>query len=206
MIKRVYKYFGAMIELQEKWLNSMSEKGYKLTKCARTYYEFEKCEPGEYKYKIELVIDKSPKVFESIKKQLTNLGIGFFSKNISLNTIFGMVLFKSPLSFASEFTCQPELINKELLIIETFSDDNRCITINCDDLKIKYYKKQRNSYFFLSILWLILAFFMISKSFIVRSIIFFILTISFSPPIFIYQNHIKLCNIKKKNDFISENN
>jgi hypothetical protein len=45
-------------DLEERFLNDMVAKGYAMTKFRLGVYWFEKCEPGEYTYKIDLVNDK----------------------------------------------------------------------------------------------------------------------------------------------------
>lgn len=49
MNKKVFKIFGDwQFEKEEKWLNEMSDKGWKLVKVGFGTYTFEPCEPGEY--------------------------------------------------------------------------------------------------------------------------------------------------------------
>lgn len=45
-------------DLEERFLNDMVAKGYAMTKFRLGVYWFEKCEPREYTYKIDLVNDK----------------------------------------------------------------------------------------------------------------------------------------------------
>ncbi|GAA0709187.1 hypothetical protein GCM10008904_19910 [Paraclostridium ghonii] len=45
-------------DLEERFLNEMVSKGYAMTKFLLGIYWFEKCERGEYTYKIDLVSDK----------------------------------------------------------------------------------------------------------------------------------------------------
>lgn len=42
----------------ERFLNRMSKKGYAMTGFFLGFYKFEKCEPNEYTYKIDLINDK----------------------------------------------------------------------------------------------------------------------------------------------------
>ena len=39
---------------ETKWLNEMSDKGYKLNNYILTVYSFDECEPGKYRYQIDL--------------------------------------------------------------------------------------------------------------------------------------------------------
>lgn len=197
MAKRIYRYFGAMIELQEKWLNSMSAKGYRLTKCSKMYYDFEECEPNEYNYQIDLVIDRQPKELDNMIDQLKNNGYNVFSKNISLNTVIGMLFFKSPFSFVNKFLNSPDIINKELLIIETVNNSEKFDLSNSDKIKVKYYKTQRIAYISYLILWAFLLIVQFYKKQASKSIIFILLAIIFTIPILIYQNHIKIASKRK---------
>lgn len=56
MRKTVRKWFWAWnYEKEEKWLNEMAAKGCGLVSVGFCKYEFEECEPGEYRYRIELL-------------------------------------------------------------------------------------------------------------------------------------------------------
>ena len=45
MSKKCYRYFGGLLQKQEKWLNKMAEQGYRLISADKMLYEFEKCNP-----------------------------------------------------------------------------------------------------------------------------------------------------------------
>lgn len=45
---------------EEKFLNDMSAKGYAMTSFFCGFYNFMKCKPNEYTYRVDLVRDKSP--------------------------------------------------------------------------------------------------------------------------------------------------
>ena len=55
MSKKCYRFFGGLLNTQEKWLNKMSEKGYRLVRTGRLLYEFEKCKPDEVTYCVEFI-------------------------------------------------------------------------------------------------------------------------------------------------------
>lgn len=50
------RFFGCLLSLQEKWLNRMSQQGYHLINTSRAIYEFETCTPGEYQYKMIILV------------------------------------------------------------------------------------------------------------------------------------------------------
>lgn len=46
---------------EEKFLNNMVSKGYAMTKFFLGVYWFERCEPGEYTYRVDIIRDKNTK-------------------------------------------------------------------------------------------------------------------------------------------------
>lgn len=63
MKKVIHKWFMDW-EKEEKWINEMAAKGLALTSIGFCRFEFEECEPGEYKYCCEL-LDNMPSHPES---------------------------------------------------------------------------------------------------------------------------------------------
>ena len=57
MSKKCYRYFGGLLQKQEKWLNKMAEQGYRLIGVDKMLYEFEKCNPGCVEYRVEYIGD-----------------------------------------------------------------------------------------------------------------------------------------------------
>ena len=55
MSKKRYRFFGGLLNTQAKWLNKMSEKGYRLVRTGTLLYEFEKCKPDEVTYCVEFI-------------------------------------------------------------------------------------------------------------------------------------------------------
>ena len=65
MKKKVYKIFFVWeYDKEEKWLNKMSAEGWQLIKGSSFRYLFEKGEPNEYEYKLEL-LDEEPDTLKS---------------------------------------------------------------------------------------------------------------------------------------------
>ena len=58
MSKKCYRFFGGLLNAQAKWLNKMSEKGYRLVRTGRVLYEFEECSPDEVTYCVEFIGEK----------------------------------------------------------------------------------------------------------------------------------------------------
>lgn len=64
---RVHKLFFAwQTEKEEQWLNEMAAKGMCLVSVGYCRFEFEDCEPGEYKIRIQL-LDAPPNRYENRK-------------------------------------------------------------------------------------------------------------------------------------------
>ena len=89
-----YRYFGGFLTSQEKWLNKMAQKGYRLVRVGKLLYEFESCTPGQYQYAVEFVADKSKKDSQGYKEFLEGCGYKVFYKNINLNYSIGKVRFR----------------------------------------------------------------------------------------------------------------
>ena len=85
MRKVVRKWFFAWdYDKEEKWLNEMAAKGLGLVAVSFCRYEFEECEPGEYKYRLEMLeYDRSHPETQQYIAFLEETGVdhlGFFSK------------------------------------------------------------------------------------------------------------------------------
>lgn len=89
MKKTVFRYFFDFFDGQGKWLNSMAEHGYRLQKCGKMTYTFDKCKPAEYEYAVEYAGDKSYFKAKDYRGYLESMGFRTFTKNINLNFSFG---------------------------------------------------------------------------------------------------------------------
>ena len=70
MSKKCYRFFGGLLNAQAKWLNKMSEKGYRLVRTGRMLYEFEKCNPNEVTYCVEFIGEKSKENATTFNREL----------------------------------------------------------------------------------------------------------------------------------------
>lgn len=75
-----YRYFGGFLTLQEKWLNKMANKGYRLVGVGKMTYKFEICSPNQYQYAVEFIADKPQKEAQSYKAFLEGCGYTVFLK------------------------------------------------------------------------------------------------------------------------------
>ena len=91
MSKKCYRFFGGLLNAQAKWLNKMSEKGYRLVRTGRVLYEFEECRPDEVTYCVEFIGEKSKENATDYADFLKDMGYKVFFKNINLNYSVGKV-------------------------------------------------------------------------------------------------------------------
>ena len=91
MSKKCYRFFGGLLNAQAKWLNKMSEKGYRLVRTGRVLYEFEECSPDEVTYCVEFIGEKSKENATDYAVFLEDMGYKVFFKNINLNYSVGKV-------------------------------------------------------------------------------------------------------------------
>ena len=142
-----YRYFGGFLTSQEKWLNKMAQKGYRLVRVGKMLYEFESCTPDQYQYAVEFVADKSKKDSQGYKEFLEGCGYKVFYKNINLNYSIGKVRFRPWAEGSGKIATNATTYNKELLIVEK-QNDGKPFELHTTAIdKIEYLKKWRNIWF-----------------------------------------------------------
>lgn len=124
MSKKCYRYFGALLSAQEKWLNKMAGKGYRLIHCGKLLYEFDECTPGKYQYCVEFIGKKSAKDAKNYRAALEDMGYKAFFKNINLNYSIGRVRYRPWAETGGRIATNTTTFNRELLIIEKEKDGN----------------------------------------------------------------------------------
>ena len=156
MTKKICKYFFNSIDGQERWLNEMAAKGFKLIKTTRAMYEFQSCNPLEYEYCVEFVADKSYKQLMKYRDFLEEMGFQSFTKNMNMNYSVGKIRFRPWAKGAGMIATSPGSFNKELLILEKKRDGKPFeIHIDLDDL-VGHYRNIRNAYFYVDIMIIVL--------------------------------------------------
>ena len=133
MSKKCYRFFGGLLNTQEKWLNKMSEKGYRLVRTGKLLYEFEKCKPDEVTYCVEFIGEKSKESSIDYANFLEDMGYKVFFKNINLNYSVG------------------------ILIVEKANDGKPFELHTSYDDKEKYYRNLRNPWLFLLLMFALFA-------------------------------------------------
>ena len=122
MSKKCYRFFGGLLNAQAKWLNKMSEKGYRLVRTGRVLYEFEECSPDEVTYCVEFIGEKSKENATDYADFLEDMGYKVFFKNINLNYSVGKVRLRPWAEMGGCIATNATTFNRELLIVEKSND------------------------------------------------------------------------------------
>lgn len=154
MSKTIFRYFFDFLDGQQKWLNGMAERGYRLKKCGISAYSFDKCEPGKYEYAIEFVGDRAYSKAKDYRRHLESLGFRTFTKNINPNIAVGKVRWRPYAKGMGQIATSPGGYNKELLILEKQRDGTPFELHTDVSDKLNAYKSVRRAY-----VWAILLMF-----------------------------------------------
>lgn len=149
MSKKCYLFFGGLITLQEKWLNKMAATGYRLNRTTKAMYEFEKCSPGHYQYKVEFVGHNSKETANDYARFLEDCGYRVFFKNINLNYSIGKTRVRPWADKGGRLATNATTYNRELLIIEKENDGKPFELHTTYEDKLTYYRNMRNPWGFL---------------------------------------------------------
>ena len=120
-MKKIRIYLG-LINLQTKWLNKMSDKGYRLNGTGKLWYSFETCEPSEYRYTIDYVGDKSKAEAKEYAYFLEDLGYRAYFKNINLNLDLDDLVWEKLADKGDFFADRATALDRALLIVEKKND------------------------------------------------------------------------------------
>ena len=154
MSKTVFRYFFDFLDGQEKWLNEMAQRGYRLKKCGRVSYTFDECKPSEYEYAVEFVGDKSYAVAKDYRVYLEGMGFCTFTKNININFSYSRVRWRPYAKGMGQTATSPGGFNKELLILEK-RKDGKPFELHTDvSDKLEIYKTVRRTYVYAMLIML----------------------------------------------------
>ena len=146
MSKMVFRYFFDFMDGQERWLNRMAECGFRLRKCGKITYVFDKCEPNEYEYKVEFVGHKVYSQTKDYGRYFESMGFQTFTKNINLNYSFGKIKWRPYAIGLGQVATSPGGLNKELLILEKKKDE-KPFELHTDLAdKLDIYKRVKRAY------------------------------------------------------------
>lgn len=157
MSKKFYRYYGGLMGFQERWLNRMAAKGWRLIRTGKISYEFEECKPNQYLYCVEFIGQKSKENAADYRDFLEDLGYHVFFKNINLNYSVGKTVWRPWAEKGARIATNSTTFNRELLIVEKENDGNPFELHTTLEDKQKYYKTLRYSMLFGFLFWGVFA-------------------------------------------------
>lgn len=149
MNKKCYRFFSGLVSSQEKWLNKMAANGYRLVRTEKLLYEFEKCEPGQYRYCVEFVGQKSKESAADYAHFLEDCGYRVYFKNINLNWNVGKVVVRPWAEQGGRIATNRTTFNRELLIVEKANDGKPFELHSTFEDKAIYFKQLRRPWLYL---------------------------------------------------------
>lgn len=153
MSVKYVRFFGGLIGLQEKWLNKMANKGYRLIKTTKATYEFEPCSPGAYQYKVEFVAHRSAQSAQEYANFLEDCGYKVFFKNMNLDYNAGLkVKGRLWADKGGKIATNWGAFNRELLIVEKANDGTPFQLHTTYDDQKAYYVNMRKPYLWLLVM------------------------------------------------------
>ncbi len=148
-MKKCYRFFGGLLNAQEKWLNKMADKGYRLIRTSELLYEFEQCGSKRVRYCVEFIGQKSKSSVREYHNFLEDMGYRVFYKNINLNYSVGKIRWRPWAEKCGQIAANGTTFNRELLIVER-EDDGKPFSLHTTyEDKQNYYKSVRKPYLFL---------------------------------------------------------
>lgn len=142
---RKYRFFGALLSAQEKWLNKMSSSGYRLVRVEKLFYDFEVCTPGQYKYCVDFIGHMPKEKALSYSKFLEEFGYNVFFKSTNISYSVWKFRYRPWAEEGGRYATNLSTYNRELLIVEKENDglplllhttycccwkDHRCLDCN----------------------------------------------------------------------------
>lgn len=180
MSKKYYRFFGGLLSTQEKWLNKMSEKGFRLIKTGKMLYEFEECKPEQVRYRVEFIGQKSRDNAEDYRIFLEDMGYRVFYKNINLNFSLLKMRLRPWAEKGGRIATNFTTYNRELLIVEKENDGKPFELHTSYEDRENYYRNLRDP-------WLFILIFAAIGAAAYRSVIFGVLALLLLIPVLLYQ-------------------
>lgn len=140
MGKKYYRFFWGFMRRQERWLNEMADKGHRLVATGKTWYEFEDCQPGAYRYAVEFVGGKSREDARNYAAFLEDCGYRVLFKNWNLNYSVGKVVYRPWANKGGRLATSGGTYNRELLLVEK-ANDGKPFALHTTDEDIRAYEK-----------------------------------------------------------------
>lgn len=177
------------VTAQEKWLNKMSSRGYRLIRTGKMLYEFEQCNPNEFQYRIDFIGEKSKTGANEYGSFLEDMGYKVYFKNINLNYSVGKVRWRPWAEKGGCIATNTTTFNRELLIVEKKNDGKTFELHTSYEDKARYYTNLRNP-------WLLILILFGAFGIAQRSVLFLILAVLSLIPVLIYQ--VNIIKIKRE--------
>lgn len=140
MSKRYYRFFWGFLKKQENWLNAMAEKGCRLVRTGKAWYEFEDCEPGKYRYAVEFIGEKSGRAAADYAAFLEDCGYRVLFKNLNLDYSVGKVTVRPWAEKGGKIAATGGTYNKELLIVEK-ENDGKPFELHTTEEDVREYRR-----------------------------------------------------------------
>ena len=156
MSKKYYRFFWGFLKKQENWLNEMADKGYRLVRTGRAWYEFEDCEPRKYRYAVEFVGEKSKRNAKEYASFLEDFGYRVLFKNLNLDYSVRKTVFRPWAEKGGKIATTSGTYNKELLIVEK-ENDEKPFELHTTEDDIREYKKTVRKPFIFSIVTILIV-------------------------------------------------
>ena len=153
MSKRCNRFFGGLLTAQEKWLNHMAAKGYRLTRTGKLLYEFEECNPNQVQYRIDFIGEKSKTNAKEYHDFLEDMGYNVFFKNINLNASVGKIRWRPWAEPGGRVATNATTYNRELLIVEKANDGKPFELHTSYEDRASYYANLRNPWLMLVLIF-----------------------------------------------------
>ncbi len=149
MRKKYYRFFGGLLTAQEKWLNKMSARGWRLIRTKKLLYEFEKCRPDQVTYCVDFIGQKSKESARDYRDFLEDLGYQIFYKNINLSYSIGKIRLRPWAEKGGRIATDMDSYDRDLLIVEKENDGKPFELYTSAEDKKRYYTNLRNPWLML---------------------------------------------------------
>lgn len=135
----------------------MADRGFRLVRTEKLLYEFEPCQPGQYRYCVEFVGHKSRGEADQYASFLEDCGYRVFFKNVNLNWNVGKVEVRPWADRGGRLASNATTYGRELLIVEKENDGRPFELHTTYEDKAQYYRDCRRPALFLFVVMAALA-------------------------------------------------
>ena len=149
MKKTCYRYFWSLTGAQARWLNKMSDRGFRLARTEKLLYEFEACRPGQYRYCVEFVGHQSREEADRYARFLEDCGYRVFFKNVNLDWNVGKAEVRPWAEKGGRLASDATTYNRELLIVEKENDGKPFELHTTGEDRARYFRACRRPALFL---------------------------------------------------------